>query len=202
MTKKEITKAKILLAATELVEKKGYMATSTKEIANRAGMAEGTIFKYFKSKENLLICIIEVLLQQLKEGPFNKSIPSIVTASNKTSIEKLELLYENRRDFFMENKSVIQIILQEMSVNKLVAKLFGTEIMPIIIKVLTTVIEEGKKKGELRDLPTHLIAIGFINVLLAPYMAPSIIAKDAGLLDSTDEQNILITIFIKGITEV
>lgn len=44
----------ILSASLELFAEKGYSNTSTKDIARLADVAEGTIFKHFGSKENLL----------------------------------------------------------------------------------------------------------------------------------------------------
>lgn len=43
--------AKILQAAVEIFAEKGYAATSTSEIAKRAGVAEGTIFRHYKTKK-------------------------------------------------------------------------------------------------------------------------------------------------------
>src|ERR1051326_6737716 len=53
--KKEQTKEKILAAALELFRAKGLDRTTTKEISKRAGIAEGTLFNYFKTKEDLAL---------------------------------------------------------------------------------------------------------------------------------------------------
>lgn len=42
---------KILEAAVEMFAEKGYAATSTSEIAKKAGVAEGTIFRHYKTKK-------------------------------------------------------------------------------------------------------------------------------------------------------
>lgn len=42
---------KILEAAIEIFAEKGYASTSTSEIAKRAGVAEGTIFRHYKTKK-------------------------------------------------------------------------------------------------------------------------------------------------------
>ncbi|WP_411500859.1 TetR/AcrR family transcriptional regulator [Bacillus thuringiensis] len=48
------TADKILFSAIELMEKKGYNAITMKDIAEEAGISEMTVFRYFKSKNNLL----------------------------------------------------------------------------------------------------------------------------------------------------
>jgi len=52
---KERTKERILEAALRLFREKGIERTTTKEISKRAGIAEGTLFNYFKTKEDLAL---------------------------------------------------------------------------------------------------------------------------------------------------
>jgi AcrR family transcriptional regulator len=52
---KEQTKERILEAALALFRQKGLEATTTKEISRKAGIAEGTLFNYFKTKEDLAL---------------------------------------------------------------------------------------------------------------------------------------------------
>lgn len=53
--KKQETRDKILKAAYDLFDEKGYDETSYTEIAERAGVGYGTIYSHFSSKENLLL---------------------------------------------------------------------------------------------------------------------------------------------------
>ncbi len=53
--KKEQTKERILAAALELFGAKGLARTTTKAISKKAGIAEGTLFNYFKTKEDLAL---------------------------------------------------------------------------------------------------------------------------------------------------
>src|SRR5271170_619739 len=52
---KEKTKEKILAAALELFRENGLDGTTTKQISQKAGIAEGTLFNYFKTKEDLAL---------------------------------------------------------------------------------------------------------------------------------------------------
>jgi AcrR family transcriptional regulator len=54
-TKKEQTKLRILEAALQLFRERGLEATTTKEISRKAGIAEGTLFNYFETKEDLAL---------------------------------------------------------------------------------------------------------------------------------------------------
>ena len=57
--KKEKTKRAILKAALELFAAKGFYATTTKAISRKARIAEGTLFNYFETKEDLALYFFE-----------------------------------------------------------------------------------------------------------------------------------------------
>jgi AcrR family transcriptional regulator len=57
---KAATRDRIVRAALELFEKKGFEATTTKEIAKRARIAEGTVFNYFETKEDIALHFFEL----------------------------------------------------------------------------------------------------------------------------------------------
>jgi len=57
--KKEATKARIVAAALALFQVKGFDATTTKAIARRARVAEGTVFNYFPTKEDIALYFFE-----------------------------------------------------------------------------------------------------------------------------------------------
>ena len=55
------TKDRILDVAREMIADGGYHATTTAALAARAGISEGTIYRHFKSKEDILVRILEDL---------------------------------------------------------------------------------------------------------------------------------------------
>src|SRR5579859_6886603 len=56
---KEKTRQAILKAALELFAKQGFDRTTTKTISREAGIAEGTLFNYFRTKEDLALYFLE-----------------------------------------------------------------------------------------------------------------------------------------------
>src|SRR5215469_11066558 len=56
---KEKTKRAILDAALKLFAEKGFYNTTTKAISRKAGIAEGTLFNYFETKEDLALFFFE-----------------------------------------------------------------------------------------------------------------------------------------------
>ncbi len=61
---KEAIRKRIVTAALTLFQTKGFDATTTKAIARKAGIAEGTVFNYFKSKEDIALHFFEQEVDQ------------------------------------------------------------------------------------------------------------------------------------------
>jgi AcrR family transcriptional regulator len=57
--RREVRQAEVLDAAAQIFREKGYHETSTAEIAERAGVVEGTVYRYFATKRELLVQVIE-----------------------------------------------------------------------------------------------------------------------------------------------
>src|SRR5215813_8570701 len=65
--KKESTRQAILRAALALFAEKGFYTTTTKAISRRAKIAEGTLFNYFKTKEDLALYFFEQELASVSQ---------------------------------------------------------------------------------------------------------------------------------------
>jgi AcrR family transcriptional regulator len=61
---KEAIRKRIVTAALNLFQTKGFEATTTKAIARKAGIAEGTVFNYFKTKEDIALHFLEQEVDQ------------------------------------------------------------------------------------------------------------------------------------------
>jgi AcrR family transcriptional regulator len=56
---REVRRAEVLDAAAQIFREKGYDDSSTAEIAERAGVVEGTVYRYFSTKRQLLVQVVE-----------------------------------------------------------------------------------------------------------------------------------------------
>src|SRR5215208_3134103 len=86
--KKEKTRQAILKAALDLFAAKGFYATTTKAISRKARIAEGTLFNYFETKEDLALYFFEQELagivdwyahdKDLKKAPLPEKLFAII----------------------------------------------------------------------------------------------------------------------------
>ena len=66
------TKTKILDSALDLIDKKPFPEVRTKEIAEKAGIAEVTIFRHFDSKDSILNTLIDYFINFINPVDFSK----------------------------------------------------------------------------------------------------------------------------------
>jgi len=93
---KEKTKQAILAAALKLFAEKGFYNTSTRAISRKAGIAEGTLFNYFETKEDLALYFFEREMDDVVEWfegnrrMKRAALPEKLFAIIQHSLERLE----------------------------------------------------------------------------------------------------------------
>lgn len=105
-------KKKIMRSAVDLISTKGYNGTSTLNIADHAGLSQATLFKYFKTKVDLLTAILHPVVP----GLFGSFFDELLTF--ETTEEKVHYLVHNRMTYLKKNRALMKIILHELFSNK------------------------------------------------------------------------------------
>ena len=104
----------IIIAAIEVLAEKGYAAASTKEIALRAGVAEGNIYSRFTNKRGLLNAIIAPVLSQMFPDELDDFIKSRLHQDYVSLETFLTVLIKDRVTFLKDNAQIIKIVLSEL----------------------------------------------------------------------------------------
>lgn len=117
---------RMLGSALGLFSTKGFKATTTKEIAERTGMNELTIFRNFGTKERLLEEVIDFGLDT--EG-LKGSLDMELTGNIE---EDLFSMISKMRSMIRERESIYALMFREISTNDIVKKKLGQ--VPIIMK--------------------------------------------------------------------
>jgi|SRR5690554_2930676 len=112
---KEERRKQILEAAKEVFIKKGYNGSTTLEIAKSAEISEVTLFRYFTSKQEIFLEVIEpILLKSLKE-----KIKIVKTWSPE---KILEYILIERINLVSKNNQILSLILKEKTLIKELGK--------------------------------------------------------------------------------
>lgn len=144
---------RILDAAVRVFAKEGFHATKVSDIARAAGVADGTIYLYFTSKEALLVSLFEDRVERLL-GYMNRELAKLATppARYRRIVElQLGILQEERA-----LAEVVTIILREST--KLIKDFAAPKFMEYL-DAIAKVVAEGQARGDFRaDVSPHLVA--------------------------------------------
>ncbi len=105
----EKRKNQILDAASFVFSREGFAKANTDEIARRAKLGKGTLYRYFKNKKELFISVVDRGLDKLKEA--------ILAEVEKTDdpLIKIENAIKTYLSFFEKNSNFVGILIHEQS---------------------------------------------------------------------------------------
>jgi AcrR family transcriptional regulator len=164
-SKLENKRERILLAAKRLFVKQGFHSTPTAAIAMEASVANGTLFHYFNTKEEL----INTLFKETNKSYF--TIAAAGVDNEKNIKRKIRLLWYNTVKWAI-NRPQDFLFIQLYSHSPFISPLSREEISEHS-GLYFDLIDQGKDKGTLKDIPTDLMyqlityqIYGIINYLL------------------------------------
>lgn len=140
---------KIIQAAIEMFAEKGYSATSTNEIARKAGVAEGTIFRHYKTKKDLLVAIVTPVMRRLVAPFIIKDINKVLDKKHETFESFLRAMIDNRKKFIEKHWPIIKILLQEIPFHPELKEMFITYVAPEPLEKAKRLITDFQKRGQI-----------------------------------------------------
>lgn len=132
----------IIDAAIIVIAENGYHQSQVAKIAKQAGVADGTIYLYFKNKEDILISVFEEKMEMFAEN-LKKIITQDVTAS-----EKLFNMIENHFSVLMDNHHLATVTQLELRQSNLALRLKINDILKNYLILLDAILKEGIENGE------------------------------------------------------
>ena len=148
MTEKQ---KKIIDAAIEVFSEKGFAGSSTSEIAQRAGVAEGTIFRHYKTKKDLLISIVSPLMINIMAPLLMKQFVKVINTPYESFDDFLRAIYTDRIKFVRANLPLIKILIQEIPFHEDLRNTFKDVIGKHVINHFIKAIEHYQEQGLIRD---------------------------------------------------
>ena len=151
---------RILRAAVKVFAKNGFYATRVSEVAKAAGVADGTIYLYFKSKDELLVSLFEDRVERLLAF-MREELPKHDTAPDRLRrvIEMQLGLLEGERDL----AEVITVILRQST--KLMKEYAAPRFLSYL-DAIARIVADGQAHGDFRtDVSPHLVARSLFGAL-------------------------------------
>ncbi len=161
LTDEEIDRRRheVFRLALPVMMQKGFSETSMREIADAAGIGKSTLYDYFRSKDEVLLFVLEEEMESLYDGALEISIQPL------PAIEKLHKIMKQELEIILQNKEFfLQITLEAqklgMHSQKRVLQLRYT-----YQDLIRSVIDQGVAEGSFRKVNSLLVARMLINTM-------------------------------------
>ena len=188
------TEQKIVDATIFLLDKEGMNGTTTKKIAKKAEVSEVTVFRKFKSKDNLL-----KIAKIYYSDYFLEKISDIFINYEDTDLESLlKNTWWKLVNFLDNNLDIIKIALDELMFNPEEEKIFS-KFSDEVLKNLTNIFQEQIDKGKIRKINPSAAALTVFSVIVEGIIFWKFESKVSN--DDTNKYlDDFLDIFINGIT--
>ncbi|HIC91541.1 MAG TPA: TetR/AcrR family transcriptional regulator [Syntrophaceae bacterium] len=187
-------KEKIIRAATKVFAQKGFYNSKVSEIAKEAGVADGTIYLYFRNKDDILISLFE---DQMKGIITNMRHELESEADPLKRLERFALTHLNIIDQQKELAEVLQVEIRQSSK---FMKEYSNRRFAQYVNLISSIIKEGQTKGCIRkDVMPGILKRAFFGALdeMSRYW---VLAKRKKYSTATAAKQIS-DFFVKGIAE-
>lgn len=195
MTEKQ---QRVLEAAITLFAEKGYASTSTSEIAKAAEVAEGTIFRHFGSKENLLFSVIMPFVVDSIPIMADEFIQEVLAKPYPNFESFLTALIENRLQFVKDNQEIFKILVVELLQRDDLRDELIRFFQQAPSQYINSILDRFKQNGELIDLPNFTLLRSMITQVFGYFMVRFTILPDRQWDDETEVSQ-LVQLIIQGV---
>jgi len=156
----EDKRERILRAAVKVFARKGYFAARVSEIARRAGVADGTIYLYFRNKEHILVSLFdEVMAEHVQKA--RQELAEVEGAP-----ARLQRIAEHHLRVLGADRDLAVVFQVELRQSTKFMERFTASWLQDYFALVAQVIEEGQRQGSLRaELPRKLVTKAFFGML-------------------------------------
>ena len=143
---------RILKAAIRVFARKGFYSTRVSEIAKAAGVADGTIYLYFKNKDDVLISLFEERISRLI------GVLRDIAAEDAPVVDRLKKVIAVQLGQMEGRRDLAEVVTVNLRQSTKLMKQFAQPLFSQYIDVLGNLIAEGQANGELRSDVSSVMA--------------------------------------------
>jgi TetR/AcrR family fatty acid metabolism transcriptional regulator len=150
---------RILDAAETIFARHGFFAARVSEIAKEAGVADGTIYLYFKSKDDLLISLFERRMKQVN-AQLQRAIDGLAPG------EALRAFITRYLQLMANEPAAVEVLTIELRQSSKFMKEYDNPEFAAYLRMLGGIIADGQARGELdAQIPAHIAARMIFGIL-------------------------------------
>jgi TetR/AcrR family transcriptional regulator, fatty acid metabolism regulator protein len=137
-------RARILDAAVKVFAERGYFSSTVAEIARAAGVADGTIYLYFKSKDDLLLELFDEKMTQLIAQA------TAALAEERDAPSRLKRFIQLHFSVVEKNPDLASVLVVELRQSAQLLKVADRQKLgSAYLELIGQVVREGQERGEL-----------------------------------------------------
>jgi len=146
-------RARILRGAIQVFARKGFYTARVSDIAKAAGVADGTIYLYFKNKDDILVSIFEERFDHLI-STLREELPHLPDAT-----ARLRHLVELQLGTMERHRDLAEVVTVNLRQSTRFLKQYAAPKFTTYLEVMAGVIAEGQRDGSLRaDVSPMIVA--------------------------------------------
>jgi AcrR family transcriptional regulator len=187
------TKTRILKAAQQLFAKQGYDGTTTRDLAQVAGVAEGTLFRHFTNKKAILVEVasqgwVELLTDLLTE------------LSEMGSYKAVDQVMRKRMLSLGHNTNLMRVCFMEAQFHDDLKEQIQAEVIDKMMDVSEAFFQTAIDRGIYRPLDAKIIARVFLGMfMVAGFSQATIMSADASPETMKQMAEGIADIFLNGV---
>lgn len=151
---------RILDAAIRVFAAEGFYNAKVSQIAEIAGVADGTIYLYFKSKDDLLIQLFEDRMEQV-----NANLRAAIE-SETSAVARLKRIVRLHLEMVEKNRDMAEVISVELRQSSKFIREYSNPKFAEFLRTIAGAVVEGQRAGELRaNLDPYIFARALFGAL-------------------------------------
>lgn len=191
MTEKNDKYRRILTAAVKVFARQGFYHSTISQVAKEAGVADGTIYLYFKNKDDILVNFFSFITKQAFER-FRLAV-----GSGKSSEDKLRYLIRSHLSAFQQDMNFAIVYQVETHQSSRLAEDQIREMSKMYRDIIAEIVEQGQAEGCYRkDIYVGLVKrfiIGAVDEVISTWIHAD------GKYDLVSMAEPLVDLFVRGI---
>lgn len=192
---------KVVEAAIRIFAEKGFANTSTSEIAKAAGVAEATIFRHYRTKDNLLLSVLLPFIKDMIPRMADEIFNGLMSQNPATFEQFLKALIKNRMDFLNDNRKLFQILVKEVMYSDEFKQELEPFVSELIIPHFNRVIETFKERGDLIDQPTPILLRMLLTFLYGYFTSHFVLMTNNAVMEEEAEIEEVVRFIMNGLSK-
>lgn len=174
--RKEDRPSEIISAAMDEFVEKGFAATKLTDVAKRAGIVKGTLYRYFDTKELLFVAVVQhaltanlTAIEQTAaafDGELSELIPMLLNrAANRMGDARIP--------------AILRMVLSESRAFPDLARIWHDEVIARVMGILTSLIAKAQERGTVRVCDPKLLVMSIMGPMMMSLLFHEVFGSDS-----------------------